>query len=141
MISLFFFNFQKKIFCCFYIDRNDSTTSIGFYSKKLNVYELVLLLIPRTINTVEGFHRHFNRKNEISYPNIARLITVIIDEEKVNRLSIVKALSDKWNLSKINLQKEKKLSACVKIFNFYGPIVYFNTIGSIYKHEFMINEE
>lgn len=101
-----------------------------------NVYQRVFNNIPRTTNSVEGWHRSINQKAEIAHPNIARLITLIQDEEEINRINILKSLSGDFALSKKNFLKEEKISVVVINYKFYDTLEYLKAISYIYGWEF-----
>lgn len=69
----------------------------------------ILQEIPRTTNSIEGWHRSFNAKNEVKHPNIARLVHVMKEEEEINHFHLLRALSGIIELPQKDLKKEVRI--------------------------------
>ena len=69
--------------------RKQPTFSIASW----NVYERVLESLPRTNNSVEGWHNGFQRSLMCSHPTVWRLIEHLKKEEGLQRFSMTQALA------------------------------------------------
>lgn len=57
-----------------------------------NCYSRILKNLPRTTNNVEAWHRVFNQSCFVVNPNIAVVISVMKDEEELNKMEIFKLI-------------------------------------------------
>jgi hypothetical protein len=81
-------------------NENENYLKIGVYKIDMwNIHARVCVNIPRTNNSVEGWHINFNSKNEISHTNIARLTTKMKDIEEISRFDIIHALSGNFRFA------------------------------------------
>ena len=81
-----------------YIDDNSETNKqIGFW----NCYERTLKNIPRTSNSIEGFHRHLNNNIDTINPSIISL---------GNELKLTQQTSEMYLLRSLYCSNEKKFS-------------------------------
>lgn len=97
-----------------------------------NVYDRVLLNIPRTTNNLEAWNNSFNKQNEISHPNIAYLIEKMLNEEELNRMCVLQAKKGKFDLQRKQLIKEEKIRLVVQNYNYFKPSEYLDIIVDYY---------
>lgn len=72
-----------------------------------NVHQLVLEGLPRTNNSVEGWHRGFEQQVDACHPNIWRFIDCVKKEQSMNELQIEQYLS-----GGAPMKKKKKYRDC-----------------------------
>lgn len=101
-----------------------------------NCFKRIKNDIPRTTNNVEAWNRHWNRKNEISHPNIGRLVSKMKEEEEINFYVLTRAQAGKFEPSNINYKKEHELKILIAGFEFFEDFEYLDALSNIYGWEF-----
>lgn len=100
-----------------------------------NVYDRVLLNIPRTSNNAETWNRTFNLRTVVANPNIAQFIMDVLREEEADIFNIKRALNGKFQLRK-DYEKEEKLRICVENYHHFNISAYLGIIMSHYNFKF-----
>lgn len=83
-----------------------------------NVYYRTLNNIPRTTNNVEAWNRVFNEKCVISHPNIAVVISAMLDVEESNRITLNQYIAGGYKFQQKKFEKENKLKLLLENIEF-----------------------
>ncbi len=74
-----------------------------------DVSERIVLNIPRTTNTIEGWHRALNVLASVRHPNIGRFIHVLQVETEKTRVHVARTLNGNLTQLRKDYEKEFKL--------------------------------
>lgn len=96
-------------------------------------YEKVIHEIPRTINSLEAWHRGLNQKVVVPHSNLTKFLSILQKVEEVNRLKITCLLNGKVDIWKKNIKKDLKLKLFVLNYSQFDSEKYIELISSIYK--------
>lgn len=80
-----------------------------FSKSNWNVFERVIMSLPRTTNNAEAFHRAFAQKCVVSHPNISVVIMAMLDEEEINKADLINIKMNGSDLTRKNLLKEEQM--------------------------------
>lgn len=100
-----------------------------------NCSERVKFNIPRTINSLEAWHRSLNSKFNVSHPNICKLIDVLKMENERVRIEIAQSKNCSIFSKKI-LYKEERLRRIINSYRFYEEFEFFNVLEDFFDYNF-----
>lgn len=86
--------------------------------------------IPRTTNCLEAWHRSINFNCNVSHPNFAKFIEVLIQENEKVRVCLIQSRSQ-IRIGNRNLLKEEKLRQIVLNYCFYKDNEFFENLLQI----------
>ncbi|KAF7693590.1 hypothetical protein CDIK_2276 [Cucumispora dikerogammari] len=98
-----------------------------------SAHERILHDIPRSTNSVEGWHRSLNNSSFVKHPNIARFIEIIRIECEELRIALKQAQTGKYIfIGNQNFIKENKLKAVVRSYKIYTLSNFNVAINQVY---------
>jgi hypothetical protein len=108
---------NKMIFTIYdwFIERYLSGHSGNRNEKFWNVYERTINFIPRTSNSIEGFHRFLNSVNDTTSPNLFSLGKELINIQQCTEMFFLRSLYDFGFEGK----SDKVVDICLKFGNYY----------------------
>ena len=100
-----------------------------------NCYDRVLLNLPKTINSLEAWHRGLNFKCNVPHLNLLKFIEVLIFENERVRINYYQQRKNlDLNVSKITRDNSLQ-NICIN-FNFFDLNEYFENINKFYYWNF-----
>lgn len=96
-----------------------------------NSYDRIIYKLPRTINGLESWHRTLNLRMFRPHPNLARFLTVLIDEVELIRLDFLQKKFGNGNFEHKQLAYEHKLFLAASNSFLYKKEDYFKVLCNI----------
>ena len=105
-------NWFKKNFCC---ESSANTHHPSFWL----VHERTLNGLPRTTNSLEGYHRHLNANFNTINPSICQFGKELVVEQQFNALKLLDSMKNYW-CKQIPFEREVQSEVYYVVFNFYS---------------------
>lgn len=112
---------------------NDSTENLKFW----NVHERVLSFIPRTTNSLEGFHRSLVNKFPTDHPDMGFFGEKLHQEHLFNKKKLLPAIyAEPLSVENLPNPKETQLYEITNNFDALSPINFLLRISSNFKSSY-----
>lgn len=116
---------------------NAETCSINHRPEVWSVYMRVKKNLPRTTNSMEGFHRHLNNVCETNHPSILTLGKELVNEQFFSEKKINESLK---NIRKNLAKHSKKDEDLVEVIDYYKELYDIEYLKAIvFKFHFPLN--
>ncbi|KAI5153780.1 hypothetical protein ENBRE01_3248 [Enteropsectra breve] len=129
-------NFLKYFENTYIGHRNLATGEISqslFSANFWSCYDSILNGDPRTINGVEGWHRHLNSFSKVAHPNLAKFIHNLQREEDRIRFKLTWLECGNFDIADKDYKYEEKLKIAVSSIDLVSENNYLKMLQSISK--------
>lgn len=111
-----------------YLSENNGNKSIKFW----NAHERTLKRIPKTTNSIEGFHRHLNTLIKIKQSSFLQIGKELIKEQEITELKLLQSLHGESHC----FNNDEKLQEVVSRYDEYYGVDYLKKIVLTYSWKF-----